>query len=267
MAAATSQRRILFGAAIAVAALMLTHALGILGPVERWIGRGLEPIGRFGRSLVIRPDGLPRGSGQSDVVQADLEQRIADLTSENAELRAALTAAIEAAAQSTFMTERRLAGRQARVFARSADPTVHVVAIDAGSDDGVKVGFPVIVRDGLMIGRIQSVETKSSQVLLTIDNRSSLTAVMSDNPAAQGVISGVRGLSLTMRLIPQSEELRIGEIAVTSGTEDGVPPGLVLGEIDRIEKQPGSVLQSASLKPLYRVSQLDAVTVVTGIPR
>jgi len=246
---------------------MIGHALGILGPVERWINEALGPVGRFGRSLVIRSDGTPRGSSGETVTQAALEQRIADLTSENAELRTALAAATEAAAQSTFMVERRLIGRQARVFARSADPTTHVVAIDAGTDDGIQVGFPVIIRNGLMIGRIQSVEANSAQVLLTIDNRSSLTSVMSDNPAAQGVISGVRGLSLTMRLIPQSEELRIGQIAVTSGTEDSVPPGLVLGEVDRIDKQPGSVLQSASLKPLYRVAQLDAITVVTGIPK
>lgn len=241
------------------------HYLGLLQPVERGLLTLLEPIGRFGNALTHRSNGNPRTNDATEQRLAELEDRIAELSVENAGLRSSLAAVTELGEQQVFLRERKFSGIHARIFARSSDPTSQVVAIDAGRQDGLAIGAPVIVRNGILIGRVHSLTDTSAQVLLTTDNRSSLTAVMADNPTAQGVVNGVRGLSLSMSLIPQTEELKIGEIAVTSGTDAGVPPGLTLGELDRFEKQQGAVLQSASLRPLFSASRLDAVTVLTGI--
>lgn len=241
------------------------HYLGLLRPVERLIVQALAPLGRSSLALV-------RGNGQrttDDLKRRlqELEKRVAKLSVENVTLRQSLEAAHSSGTQQTFLQKRKLSGIPARMFARSPDSTSEYILVDAGKRRGVSPGLPVIIENGIIIGSVTAVDDESSRVLLTTDNRSTFAGVAADNPTAQGSISGVRGLSLRMDLIPQSETLQEGQIVVTSGLDANIPPGLVLGEIDRVEKQPGAVLQSASLRPLFTPARLDAVTIlVSSLP-
>lgn len=260
MAKQTKQRRAVLRIAAIVAVLIGTHYLGLLRPIERLIVRALAPLGRY--SLTTIRDNDQQAADDTTRRLEGLEQRVAKLSVENVALRQSLEAAQSFNAQLTFLQNRKLSGIQARMFARSPDSMLEYILVDAGKRRGVGLGLPVIIENGIIIGSVTAVDDESSRVLLTTDNRSTFAGVASDNPAAQGSVSGVRGLSLRMDLIPQSETLREGQIVVTSGLDTNIPPGLVLGEIDRVEKQPGAVLQSASLGPLFSPARLDAVTIL-----
>ncbi len=265
MATATSQQRTLVVVVTIVATLIGAHYLGITAPLERLTVRALEPIGRTAVRLLGRTSEPARYS-KAELKQKlpELEQRIADLSAENVQLRASLDAVVESSNQQRFTESRKFPGVLGRMFARSADPGAEYITIDVGSSSGVRGGSPVIVHDGILIGKVQSVRADSSRILLNTDNRSSFTGVSANNPNAQGVVSGVRGLSLRMDLIPQNETLPPGEIIVTDGTDKNIPRGLLLGQVGRIERQPGALFQSAALSTLYDVARLDVVTVITA---
>lgn len=256
----SSSPRRLIGLAAIVVALIVGHYLGALSPLERLIVIAARPINQVALRFPLSsptPDQLSRD-------QAALQDQIGRLSVENAQLRASLDAATDGQSQLEFLATRHLAGVTVRVLTRSSNPTSQIIVLDHGADAGITVGSPVVIHDGVLIGLITEVAANSSRVLLTTDNRSSIAGVMADNAAAQGVITGARGLSLKMDLIPQNVELKEGELVVTSGIDPHVVPGLLLGQVERFEKQQGAVLQSASLTPLYAVQRIDAVTVLTS---
>ncbi len=205
-----------------------------------------------------------RTSSSSSKQVEDLEQRVADLMAENVQLRGDISALNQSADQQRFLSDQRIAGIPARIFARSADPTSSYVVINRGSKQGVKIGEPVIVGTGICIGKVISATDDTARVLLTTDNRSSIAGVSATDSTAQGVISGVQSLSLIMQLIPQSESLTIHDTIITSGIEPAIPRGLVLGDIERVDHQQGELFQSAVLHAPYVASNLDVVTVLSA---
>lgn len=257
------QRTIVQVAVLTIGILVL-HYLGALTPIERLLVTALQPVGRTVTSWFNRQSstsGLPPEEGQQE--RRTLEQRIADLSVENVKLRAALDAFRELSIQERFLKEKKFSGVPARIFARATDPTSEYVVVDVGKNDGVEIGAPVIVGEGIIVGQVLSVTPDASRILLTTDNRSSFAGVVADNPSAEGVVSGNRGLSLRMDLIPQTEDIRQHQIIVSSGTDANVPRGLILGEVVRVVKRQGALFQSASLRTLYRTSRLDTLTILT----
>lgn len=256
-----SQRRVALVISSTVVAVLLLHYLGALRPVERVIVRALLPVGRWTASW-LNPTART-SSREATARVAALGQRIAELNVENAQLRSAFEAVTEADEQDRFLATHQFEGVTARIVTRSADPTSEFITVDRGARTGVRHDAPAIVAGGVIVGRVIAVTDDDARVLLSTDNRSSFTGVSLKTPTAQGVITGARGLSLTMELIPQSESITPGDIIVTSGVDSSVPRGLVLGEIDRIEKQDGALFQSASLRPLYQSARLDVITILT----
>lgn len=235
--------------------------------VERWTMRGLSPIGRtinhaVGSSLI----GTSRTDGASSSTVAELQRQITELQVENVSLRSERAALQESGAQQKALTERKLHGIQAHLIARSPDPSTSYVVIDRGAHDGVHQGDPIIIRDGIIIGKVISTTDDTSRVLLSTDNRSSIAGYDVVRATAQGVISGVQGLTMTMELIPQSETIELRDIIVTSGLDPSIPRGLIIGEIERIDRQQGALFQSATLHTPYLNAELDIVTVILASP-
>ncbi len=183
---------------------------------------------------------------------------------QNAGLLADLNAVRQTISQQGFASSRRFRSVQARIFARNPDSSSAYVVVDQGSREGVVAGLPAIVSDGIVVGKVISSTDDTSQILLTVDNRSSFSAVSATNSVAQGVVTGIQGLSLVETLIPQSETVQSNETIITSGIDANIPKGLVLGEIERVEKQQGALFQSAILRTPYVISDLDVITIILG---
>ncbi len=261
----SSQQRLLVRVAIVTAITLLLHVLGLLRPIERPLVAGLSAIGsRIDRTFHLsrRTDETSSTDERQRINQ--LEDRLAMLSVENVELRSTLEALRASTEQQAFLTERKLRGVSGRIFARSADPTSEYFVVNIGAKHGVTVGAPAIIEGGIIVGRVITLSDESARILLTTDNRSSYEAVVATSLSAKGVVSGVRGLSLQMTLIPQDESLTVGQLVVTPGTDRDVPSGLLLGAIDRVDRQQGALFQSASLRPLYNALRLDTVTVLTN---
>jgi len=253
-------RRLFIVVGVIIVVLLTTHATGTLNPIERILLKGISSIGSMSVSWI---SGAHTRSAPSQRV-AELEQRVAELMAENVKLRGDINALNQSADQQHFINDQKITGIQARIFARSADPTSSYVVINKGSAQGIRAGEPVIIGSGICIGKIISVTDDTARVLLTIDNRSSIASVSASDPVAQGVVTGVQGLSLTMQLIPQSQTLTVHDTIITSGIESSIPRGLIVGDIERVDHQQGELFQSAVLHTPYVASNLDVVTVLSS---
>lgn len=176
------------------------------------------------------------------------------LQDENAELRTQLN----------FFSNQKFVHIGAEVVGRNIEPLGSTLIINRGKKDGVQVGNAVIVSNGVLIGKVAKTEEESSLVRLLNDNQSKVAATILNHEKSLGVIEGGYGISVRMDFIPQQEDIRVGDLVVTSGLEAGMPRGLLIGNIVAVEKEAYEPFQKAILSPAASLSSIAFVSVVTG---
>ena len=247
---------------------------GPLATIGRTFGAIVAPL-QEGVAAVFRPI----GSFFTNVFRAGaLAERVERLEAENAELRREQT---EVGTLQVENTEyERLLGIEdaaavelmgAAVVAESPSNFEWAVVINRGSDDGVARDMPVVAPEGL-VGRVVEVYPSSATVMLIIDPDSRVTARLSTSRET-GLIAGQRENPLRFDLIDAETEIVPGELVETSGYQiqagfEGLyPPGIQIGQVERIEPGADGIELSVLVRPNVDFSRLDRVAVVTGVER
>ncbi len=150
----------------------------------------------------------------------------------------------------------------AAVIGKSLDPITNTMIINAGAKQGVRLGNPVIVGKGILIGKIVRAEEMFSIVRLLYDNQSKIAATVLNNDRSIGVVEGGYGISVRMNFVPQHEIVAVDDIVVSSGLEPGIPRGLVIGRVESIEKEVYEPFQRAVLSPAVNVQKVSLVSVL-----
>lgn len=141
------------------------------------------------------------------------------------------------------------------------------ITIDVGSLDGIKPSMVVVAGSGV-VGRVVSVSSTSSIVMLICDVKSQVGARL-ESSGEVGVISGF-GLNqpLEFRLLDPLGKLTKDSRLLTYGVENGVfSPGLPIGYISDIRNIPGTSSKVAQVIPYVDFSKLDYVGVIVKKPR
>lgn len=133
------------------------------------------------------------------------------------------------------------------------------LSINKGTNDGLKEGMTVIYKD-IYLGKVVNVGSNSSQVRISTDPASKITAVTSKT-RAKGIAAGRFGSAVYMEKVVQEESLSKSDIVLTSG-EDGTQNGLVVGKIAEVKKEDTGVFQTAKLDLLVDFPKLISVFVL-----
>ncbi len=241
------------------------HYAGLLLSVEYFIRRILSPISThiYSSSIFIREKAASlRANPQADlpvlknkllICQTDTAN-IKLLQDENSELRSQLN----------FFSSHSFVHIGAEVIGRNIEPLGSTFVVNRGTKDGVKPGNAVIVSNGVLVGKVASAVEESSFVRLLNDNQSKIAATILNHDKSLGVIEGGYGISVRMNFIPQQEEVKIGDLIVTSGLEAGMPRGLLIGNVAAIEKEAYEPFQRATLSPAASLNSIAQVSIITG---
>lgn len=103
--------------------------------------------------------------------------------------------------------------------------------IDAGSNDGVRPGYPAVNVYGL-VGRTVEVGRSSTRVLLLTDINSRV-AVMADRSNARALLVGDNTEFPRLEYLGAEPDLREGDRIVTSGDDNVMPRGVPVGQAVR----------------------------------
>ena len=136
------------------------------------------------------------------------------------------------------------------------------IFINRGEGDGIKVGQPVIVAGGVLIGKIIKIESNSAVIQLLTDSQSKVAATVMNEERSIGLVEGGYGLSIQMNFIPQNETVQVGDVIVSSGLEEAIPRGLLIGQVTTVEKEPYQPFQHALLTPFLPLQKLTVVSVI-----
>lgn len=180
------------------------------------------------------------------------ETQILLLTQENTDLRAQLD--LKSKKQYKTVT--------AEVMGKNLDNTEEAIIINRGEQDGIKVNQAVITAAGILVGKISETRDQTAMVRLINDNQSKIAATILNDAKSMGVVEGGFGLSLTMGLIPRNETVLVGQKVITSGLEDGIPEGLLIGDISIIENEAYKPFQQAVLSPIVALDKINLVSVI-----
>ncbi len=134
--------------------------------------------------------------------------------------------------------------------------------IDKGLNDGLVSGLVLVNENGVVIGKITAVKQASSQVCLITASNCQLAATILNQDRSVGLTDGELGLTVSLDMIPQTEEINIDDIIVTSGLSELIPRGLVIGRVNKIEKKSNEIWQKAVIEPDISLNNLNILSVI-----
>ncbi len=140
------------------------------------------------------------------------------------------------------------------------------MTINAGENDGVQVGMPVINSDGL-IGTIIITSASYSQVL-PYSNSIFRVSAQIENSRAYGIVSwpGPSQRELVMNFVPETIFVEPGQSVQTSGYSNQYPAGIPIGVITRVEPGRGVDTQTIYLNAYTDLNAIAEAFVIEFYP-
>lgn len=138
----------------------------------------------------------------------------------------------------------------------------NIININVGSRSGLAIGQPVVVNNGIIIGRIIELADDSARVRLLTDKFSKLAVRVGDTESITGLLTGTLGIGMTMSYIPQDRELKKGDLVLTAETDTQVPSGLIVGTVEKVDFSQEELFKKASVTPLLDYNSLSIVAVL-----
>ncbi len=155
----------------------------------------------------------------------------------------------------------------ARVISQDTSPFFRVISIEIKAPEGVKlkVRQPVLVAGGV-VGQVHEVLDGHAQVLLLSDPRSQID-VISQRNRAHGIVSGLgheRDYEAKVSYLSEKDQVREGDVMVTSGMGGGFPPELIVGEVLSVQPDERGLFQKVTVAPAVDLSRVSEVFVLTA---
>ncbi|HKK46941.1 MAG TPA: rod shape-determining protein MreC, partial [Balneolaceae bacterium] len=145
-----------------------------------------------------------------------------------------------------------------QVVGKELNQVSNSLTVDAGEEENIKPGMPMVAADGL-VGKVILTAPGYAQVMPFFNTLFRVSAKL-DNSNAYGIISwdGKSINELELKYIPQTTNVDTGEVVVTSGYSNQYPPDIPIGKVVRSEPQPGKETQIVYVKPfvnLYEIAE------------
>jgi rod shape-determining protein MreC len=151
----------------------------------------------------------------------------------------------------------------AQVIGTSGSDRSHIVWLDKGSADGLKVDQAVITPSGV-VGKLRDVFPHTSQAVL-LNDASAGAGVVLEGSRIRGIVRGTAEGQMQIVNLMADSRIKVGEQVVTSGGDMVYPRGLPVGTITKIEVDPAhQPYEAITLKPAANLAQLAEVLVITA---
>lgn len=153
-----------------------------------------------------------------------------------------------------------------RIVGKELNEINNSITIDAGSNQDIEMGMPMVSADGL-IGRVILTAPEYSQVMPFYNTLFRVSAKLQQSNA-YGIVSweGENIRELVMNFVPQTVSVDSGEIVTTSGYSNKFPPNIPIGRVLRAEPEQGKETQKIYLTPFVNLHSIAEGFVVKFTP-
>lgn len=150
----------------------------------------------------------------------------------------------------------------ARVIAKDQTTLIKTVLIDKGTAHGISVGLPVVADRGV-VGRIIESSRHVSRILLLIDENSNIDALLQES-RNQGILQGGSSGICSLKYIPKTETVKVGDVVLSAGLSGVFPKGLLLGAVTGADKNAEGMFQKVQVAPFVDFAKLEEVLVFSA---
>ncbi len=147
----------------------------------------------------------------------------------------------------------------AQVIARDPSPWFKTIMIDKGTKDGLSKGLPVVVSEGV-VGQIIKVAEDYARILLIKDRNSAVDALL-QNSRVRGVVKGDNSENCYFRYALRKDEIKTGEMIISSGFDQVYPKGLKIGRVVAVQKENSQLFQKVVVKTSVDFDKLEEVLI------
>ncbi len=113
-------------------------------------------------------------------------------------------------------------------------PLENRLTLGVGKEKGVRSGMPVVTADGLL-GVVQTADARTCQALLITSPRTQVGAIVRRQPPPEGIIRGESSRVLLLEFLDMKTTIEVGDLVVTSGHSERIPPDIPIGRVLRVE--------------------------------
>ena len=155
----------------------------------------------------------------------------------------------------------------ARVIGRGMDRLGGSLALDKGSDDGIRPNQAVLTPDGL-VGRIDRVTGHEARVL-TLLHRDCAVAARVERSRVDGVLQWEFGSlpTLSLTYVSSQEDVKPGDVVVTSGLGGMFPSGLRVGTVVRVGLADNGLMKAIQVRPEANFRNVEEVLIYLPGPQ
>ncbi len=182
-------------------------------------------------------------------------QKLTTLEAENRRLRSLLESAVNT-------PERVLI---AELLAVDFDPYRHHILLNRGRQHGLYVGQPVLDQHGV-IGQIIRADPLTSTAILITDPNHALPIQINRTGVRTLALGTGRLQELELPHIPHNEDVKVGDVLVTSGMGGRFPRGYPVGTVSAVEFDPGSPFARIIAKPAAQLDRIREVMLLDSEP-
>jgi rod shape-determining protein MreC len=147
----------------------------------------------------------------------------------------------------------------ATIVSKSLSITQNTITINAGNNEGIKPGMPVLSYRGL-VGIIQTCSENFS-IARTIKNVDLKLTVKNENKRLNGIMKW-DGEKLIIVDVPRTYDFDIGDRIVTSEISSIIPVPIPVGIVSRIEEDKTGLLNLIHVKPFEEVLSVENVFIL-----
>lgn len=230
---------------------------GLFAPVYEvmsWPGRASEWLVEAGMSgEAVREEN--RYLKSQLLVLSGRLQKFSELAAENARLRGLI--------DSTVVVDGRV--MIAEIVGVDPDPFRHIVMVNKGEPEGIYVGQAVLDARGIM-GQVIEVGPQTARVMLIADREHALPVRVARN-GVRAIVAGNGDIGqLTLQYVPESADVKVGDLLLSSGLGLRYPAGYPVGVVTRVNRNSGSEFADISARPAAELDRSRHVLMLFSRP-
>ena len=137
---------------------------------------------------------------------------------------------------------------------------IAIAPLGCGGREG-ELPIDLILWNGMVVGRVESVEPRSCWATLIGDLKCRV-AVRCARSLARGILEGIGGATCAVKYMNLSDDVRVGDLFVTSGLDNIFPPGHLVGQCTKVSAESHGFFKAVEIKPLFDLVRMDEVAIL-----
>ncbi|MBN1355156.1 rod shape-determining protein MreC [bacterium] len=132
-----------------------------------------------------------------------------------------------------------------------------VLIVNVGSLDGIRPYMGIASSNGV-VGQVVRVAPRASKSITVLHPKAGISVILQKSRIS-GIVSGSGSGSCILKFISRFDRVVLGESVLTSGLDGAFPKGLPVGQVCRIERNPGEIFQKIEIMPFVDLATLENV--------